>query len=167
MLRVRDLAEAARRLDAAAFEAQLGPFALMQRPRVEAPASRHKMATLFVKDEELAAPLEFEELLVAILAAPRYGGQMRNLVIGRDPDCDLVVDDQATSGHHAAIRWNQAGATIFDLESTNGIYVNGRKIIGSAWLTTGAHVGFGRSHFVFMRTADLHSQIRRVIYSSD
>ena len=48
--------------------------------------------------------------------------------IGRKPDNNIIIDNQAVSGHHAIIEveWDQL--FIEDLKSLNGTYLNGRKI---------------------------------------
>lgn len=50
--------------------------------------------------------------------------------VGRKPDNDIVIDNQAVSGHHAQIIQNGDTYTfvIQDLNSLNGIYLNGEKI---------------------------------------
>ncbi len=47
------------------------------------------------------------------------------VVVGRHPDCDLVIEHPAVSGRHMLLR--TVGATVYaeDLASTNGIMVNG------------------------------------------
>lgn len=50
------------------------------------------------------------------------------LVIGRDPDCDIVVADRRVSSRHLAVTVSGDGYHIRDLGSTNGSYVNGHKI---------------------------------------
>jgi len=47
--------------------------------------------------------------------------------VGRDPDNDLVLPDAAVSRHHAEIRLDGEAWGIFDLDSTNGTYVNGQR----------------------------------------
>ncbi|MBU2573214.1 MAG: FHA domain-containing protein [Elusimicrobia bacterium] len=51
------------------------------------------------------------------------------LNVGRKPDNDIVLDNQAVSGRHCKIY--QAGDTYFveDLNSTNGTFVNGKKVL--------------------------------------
>lgn len=48
-------------------------------------------------------------------------------IIGRK-DCDLVLNDRKVSHQHAAIEISGSEVTIVDLESRNGIYVNGKKV---------------------------------------
>jgi DNA-binding CsgD family transcriptional regulator len=49
--------------------------------------------------------------------------------IGRAPDCDVVVDDDGVSRHHACLEIDAEGnADVVDLESKNGTRVNGGAI---------------------------------------
>ena len=50
--------------------------------------------------------------------------------LGRETNNDIVLHDDAASSYHAEIHYNQAKdtATIRDLESTNGTFVNGKRI---------------------------------------
>jgi hypothetical protein len=48
--------------------------------------------------------------------------------IGRDPQNDVVLDDRPISRKHAEIRLRLGRYTLYDLQSTNGTYVNGRRI---------------------------------------
>ena len=50
-----------------------------------------------------------------------------SLVIGRDPDVDLVLGDALVSSRHALLEDRGDSWTIVDLGSTNGITVNGEK----------------------------------------
>lgn len=50
-------------------------------------------------------------------------------VIGRVADCDLIVDDGSTSRYHAELQYRPDGRVVVrDLGSTNGTWVNGRRI---------------------------------------
>ena len=46
------------------------------------------------------------------------------LLIGRAPDCDLTLEHESVSRHHARVSHSRKGWTITDLESKNGIKVN-------------------------------------------
>jgi pSer/pThr/pTyr-binding forkhead associated (FHA) protein len=48
--------------------------------------------------------------------------------IGRKPDNDIVIDNQAVSGHHALVKVEGDSLIIEDLSSLNGTYINGQKV---------------------------------------
>ena len=50
-------------------------------------------------------------------------------VVGRHPDCDLVIDDAAVSGRHMLFRVVNRTVYVEDLASTNGTRVNGLTAI--------------------------------------
>lgn len=49
-------------------------------------------------------------------------------VLGRDPSCDLVLNDVKCSRRHAVIEAGPHGMAIRDSGSANGVYVNGRRV---------------------------------------
>ena len=67
-------------------------------------------------------------------AAVRLGwesdGKLGELILGRDAGCAVQLDGHDVSRRHAALRkvGSEAGATITDLGSRNGVRVNGRPI---------------------------------------
>ena len=50
------------------------------------------------------------------------------MTLGRRPYNDIMVDNLAVSGEHAAIQAIGAEFYVEDLNSTNGTYINGKKI---------------------------------------
>jgi hypothetical protein len=52
-------------------------------------------------------------------------------VVGRDPACDLVLNDSKCSRRHAVVEDTPQGVVIRDSGSANGIYVNGKKVDGA------------------------------------
>jgi hypothetical protein len=50
------------------------------------------------------------------------------VVIGRDPSCDIVLSDTRCSRRHAVIDETPDGLVIQDTGSSNGVYVNGRRL---------------------------------------
>ena len=50
------------------------------------------------------------------------------IVIGRSGDSDVVLEGDKVSRKHAAIRRDDAGCSIFDLGSRNGIFVDGARV---------------------------------------
>jgi pSer/pThr/pTyr-binding forkhead associated (FHA) protein len=52
-----------------------------------------------------------------------------HITIGRNPDNDVTIDNLAVSGHHARIDKSDAAFILTDLQSTNGTYVNNKRIV--------------------------------------
>jgi pSer/pThr/pTyr-binding forkhead associated (FHA) protein len=50
------------------------------------------------------------------------------MVIGRHPECQIIVDEGAISRRHARIYADKGQHLIEDLQSRNGTYVNNRLI---------------------------------------
>jgi general secretion pathway protein A len=50
------------------------------------------------------------------------------LVIGRTSDNDMQVDSKFVSRHHAQLVTTPDGSVIEDLNSTNGVYLNGKRV---------------------------------------
>jgi pSer/pThr/pTyr-binding forkhead associated (FHA) protein len=50
------------------------------------------------------------------------------VIIGRDSACDIMIDDITASRKHAEITKEKGKYYITDLSSTNGTYLNGKKI---------------------------------------
>ena len=50
------------------------------------------------------------------------------VTIGRKPENDLRLEDATVSGHHAKVVTYFQSSYIQDLDSTNGTYVNGRRV---------------------------------------
>ena len=74
--------------------------------------------------------------------------------IGRMGNNDLVLEDPSVSRHHAEIRCARDGSfAITDLESMNGIYVNGRRVRGCA-LTDGDELEIGDVRLSFELRVD-------------
>lgn len=70
------------------------------------------------------------------------------LVIGRDPECGLVVNSGSVSRRHAVIVAALLGYAITD-ESTNGVIVNSARIGGATLLRQGDIVRVGDAEFRF------------------
>ena len=68
----------------------------------------------------------------------------RSWIIGSDPACDLVVEAPAVSGRHCRLRPAGGGYVVEDLDSTNGTFVNGRRLDGPARVSTADRVTLGR-----------------------
>jgi pSer/pThr/pTyr-binding forkhead associated (FHA) protein len=79
----------------------------------------------------------------------RYSINADSIVLGRSSEADIVVDDTGVSRRHLEIRRNQGRVYAVDLGSTNGSYVNGERVNGTAELLDGSTISMGRTRIVF------------------
>jgi chromosome segregation ATPase len=73
----------------------------------------------------------------------------RKTTVGRTPENDLQIDAKFISRHHAVILAGPAHAIIEDLNSTNGVMVNNRRITRQP-LKDGDNVVIGKTSFRFV-----------------
>lgn len=69
--------------------------------------------------------------------------------VGRSRDCDIVLEDSSISRRHAELRPAESGWTIEDLDSTNGVRVNGIAVHGLQRLHTGDRIEMGSTEMLF------------------
>ena len=68
------------------------------------------------------------------------------VMIGRSSDCAIILDDDYVSTRHARVAVDQSGGLfVEDLGSTNGTYVNGRRITHPTTITPDDSVRIGRT----------------------
>lgn len=65
--------------------------------------------------------------------------------LGRDITNDIVINDREVSRHHLRLTRGADGYTIEDLGSTNGTFVNGKRLTGATALKNGDMVGLGET----------------------
>jgi uncharacterized protein YkwD len=85
----------------------------------------------------------------------------RRITVGSAPDNSLVIDAPSVSRHHALLKRRFGRWRVFDLESTNGTFVNGRRIRGSVQLERGSEVCFGAERFAVLGGPASPSRIDR------
>ena len=69
-------------------------------------------------------------------------------LIGRGADCDLRLRDSSVSRHHCTLRISGGEATVVDLGSSNGTFVNGQRVRSSAPVRNGDELKVGSCAFV-------------------
>jgi len=70
--------------------------------------------------------------------------------IGSDRENDLVIAHPTVSRRHAVLGYHAGNYTIADLQSTNGTFVNGRRIRQPAPIHPGDEVAFGAAKFTMV-----------------
>lgn len=73
--------------------------------------------------------------VISVEAAP--------LRIGRQVDNGLILADEDVSAYHAVLTPSDAGLIVHDLRSTNGTWLNGVRVTGTALLSGGDEVRIG------------------------
>jgi predicted component of type VI protein secretion system len=64
-------------------------------------------------------------------------------VIGRAPECDFVIHSGLASRQHARLTVLSGGASIEDLGTPNGTFVNGRRLVGTRSLADADFIVIG------------------------
>ncbi|MBR2834475.1 MAG: FHA domain-containing protein [Coriobacteriales bacterium] len=70
------------------------------------------------------------------------------VTIGRDPNCEVFLNDRTVSRRHAHLSLQGGRAVIEDLSSLNGTWVNG-AIVSQAELTSGSSIQIGTFKMIF------------------
>jgi|GEM_PF-2686356 len=78
-------------------------------------------------------------------------------VIGRNADCDVRLPDAAVSNHHAELITSNSRCFLEDLHSTNGTYINKRKVM-RAELRDGDVIQLGRQRLTVHMDAKAERQ---------
>jgi Protein of unknown function (DUF3662)/FHA domain len=127
------------------------------KPQPGAPPPQPAGGTMVYRPE--AAPLpppepaEEEPEVAQAVAVLTIGDERHELtahpvVIGRSKECEIRVSDPNISRRHAEVRPVGAGYTVVDLDSTNGIEVDGKRV-RELELTDGVRFMLGSTEIAF------------------
>lgn len=75
----------------------------------------------------------------------------RVAVVGRLPDCDVVVPDGLVSGRHLSVAPSDDGVRIKDLGSSNGTFISGERVTAPRVLTENTTVQIGAVAITLVR----------------
>ncbi len=73
------------------------------------------------------------------------------ITIGRSTNSHIVLDDQFASRHHAELRRHENAYQVHDLQSKNGVTVDGVRLAsgGTVWLQDSSEIQFASTRFRF------------------
>lgn len=121
------------------------------------PAEAEPGATMIYKPRQpeaeavLPEQLGLARELVSLTAeGNRHDIDKRRVVIGRSKECDISLADPNVSRRHAELRQEGAAYWAVDLDSTNGMLVNGRRL-KRAKLEHGDRIVLGSTELTFGR----------------
>ncbi len=84
--------------------------------------------------------------LVMIAPPQNAGGHYTlapEMTIGRAPGCTIVIEDGYVSSVHTRVFGRDGSWLVEDLGSTNGTYLNQKKVTGPSVLRVGDHISVG------------------------
>jgi len=122
------------------------------------PQALHGATMVYRKPAETEA-VSVEDLgLGREIVSLTYDGTSHELdggraTIGRSKDCDIQLGDPNVSRKHAEVRQEGAAYWVVDLDSTNGMEVNGRRQ-KRAKLRQGDRITLGSTELVFKRETE-------------
>ena len=73
----------------------------------------------------------------------------QDILIGRGADCDIKINSEAVSSHHARIHMTSKGWALSDLDSHNGTKINGKFIDRPQLIFEEDMLTFGDKVFIF------------------
>jgi len=104
---------------------------------VAAPASRPVAVAVAVKGQLL------------VVEPPEQRGRaypvVGELSVGRAPGCQVIIEDTYVSQVHARVYAREGNYVVEDLGSTNGTYLNRKKVAGPTTLQRGDRLQFGNT----------------------
>jgi FHA domain len=116
-------------------------------------SARQFAAAAAADDDDEAGPEPLPDGAVRLLIYSEDGREVAHVLgrktsIGRTPDNDLQIEAKWVSRHHCVILIGTVTAIIEDLNSTNGVVVNGRRVVRHT-LSDGDQIAIGRMHYRF------------------
>ena len=83
----------------------------------------------------------------------KYPFEKEKVIVGRDPDCEISIDNVAVSRQHASITETDGEWILEDLHSGNGTFYEGEKITSQA-LASGDVFVIGKYSLLFESVSD-------------
>jgi hypothetical protein len=123
------------------------------RARIPAPTNPTQAGV----EEHADRPIVFSVVVVQGPAAGARVALEREVVIGRDPRCELPIGAADVSRRHARIVPDSEGHRVVDLGSTNGTWVNGRPIT-SRKLAPGDRIELGSCVLRYLRQGEADAE---------
>ena len=113
---------------------------MIYKPRQAAPIEAASAEELGVQPEVVTLSVDGRKLVIS----------KRRTLIGRSKECDVQIDDPGASRRHAELRQEGTAYWIVDLDSTNGLEVNGLRT-QRAKLDHGDKITIGSTEISFRR----------------
>lgn len=104
------------------------------------------------------------QIFPATVQAEMFRLSNRRTVIGREPTCDISLDDNAVSRSHAAIDLDGSSYFVTDLGSRNGTFVDDKLLRERRRLKGGELIRLGGTILKFMASMDEEANYHAVVH---
>ncbi len=121
-------------------------------PMPKPPRYQQGVAAPYVFDEE--TPWGWLQYRRGNFQGQRLALTRQVATLGRDEDCDIWLDDDMASRHHAELAYDKGKVFLTDCDSLNGVLLNEKHMRGSMVLETNDLIQIGECCFSFI-LADL------------
>ena len=98
-----------------------------------------------------------------VMMGSRYPLKTEALVLGRGEDCTVQIADHSVSRKHARIELGPGGFYVYDLQSTNGTFVNDKPVT-SAKLHDGDYLRVGNCIYRYLTGGNVEAEYHEEIY---
>jgi len=103
-------------------------------------------------------PLDFNSGMLPIGEKP--------FLVGREEYCSLKIDEESVSRSHAEIRLDENGYQLIDLDSTNGTFLNGKRLGDQHHtLQAGDTIRVGNHVYKYLTSDHIEAQYHEAAYS--
>jgi hypothetical protein len=91
------------------------------------------------RQDEVLASRRLPPIHLSLANGSQHRFSMPEVMIGRDPTCEMALDDPTVSLYHARLSYHHGQWWLEDLRSTNGTFLNG-EVVASPLVVTGGDV---------------------------
>ena len=102
---------------------------------------------LEINDPNIRRPDEWALCVQSDLLTGQFYTLKPKTVVGRDPSCDLTIDNKLLSRRHTELIIENDKLRVVDLHSGNGTYLNGEKV-SNALASPGDEIRFDQQRFI-------------------
>ena len=127
--------------------------------------------TMIVHKEQLTAEdWQEQHQMIIVIRGDQLGvkfdlkQEQYNFTIGRSTDANITLQDETASWLHCQLVCYDSRWYLEDLESTNGTYIDTRRVIGRKPLSSGDCFKVGTSIFKFVSTSQVEASYYEEIY---
>lgn len=89
-----------------------------------------------------------------------------DLLVGREVECNVTLDSSHISRYHAKMAVSSMGIVVEDLRSTNGTFINGKRLSTPQTLSVGDEIRFHEIPFRLVSNKDESGSAEKTVFQS-